>query len=398
MLTSLRYRDFRLVWIGSATEHFTENMETITILWLVNEMTHSPLMLTLVGACYAIPMLFFPILGGVAADRMNRRNLLTASLAMAALVSVSLAILVVTDIIAVWHLIVIPLLTGVATSFNHPARQTIVPNLVRKDHLLNAISLDTFSVFAVRVIAMPITGYLIVLLGIWPIFIFRAIGAVIPMLLLRFVKTPLNPPAVKEQRIMLNLRAGFHYLRSNTILLRMLALYIILGLVMGTVMNLLPAVTENILEAGAVMYGYLQGALGLGALVCLIILAMLTYYKGKLKLLLGAGIILGMGLLGFSGSRWVFLSLPLLVIIGGMSISFMAIITALVQQYVSDEMRGRVMSWREIASGLSPVGMITFGAIAEHAGLPFSFALQGGICLLMSFLLVLLLPKLRSLE
>ncbi len=398
MLTSLRYPDFRLVWIGSVTEHFGEFMQFMAILWLVNEMTHSPLMLTIVGSSQGIAMLVFPILAGVVADRVNRRNLLMAALAAAALLSIILALLVATDSVAVWHLIVIAFLGGVAQSFNHPARQTIVPNLIRKEHLLNAISLDTFSVQGMRIVSMPLAGYLIVSLGLWPIFIIRAVGAVIPIFLLCFIKTPLKPPPLKEQAIRQNLAEGFRYLRSNTIVLGLLLLYTVPMLTARTVGNFLPVVAEDILNVGAAGYGYLQGASGLGALLCLTVLAMLTYYRGKLKLLLGASIILGIVLLGFSASQWFFLSLALLVVIGGMGTTFTAITTTLVQGFIPNEMRGRIMSWREIAMGLSPIGAITLGAIAQNTGVPFSLALLGGTTLLVSFLLVVLLPKFRSIE
>ncbi len=399
MLISLRYPDFRLFWAGSATEHFGEFMQMMTILWLVNEMTHSPFLLTLVGASRGLPMLFFPILGGVVADRVNRRNLLMAALATAALLSIILVLLVATDSVAIWHLIVISVLGGVANSFNHPARATIVPNLVRKEHLLNAISLDTFSVMAMRVVSMPLAGLLIKSLGVLPIFIIRAVGVVIPVFLLRFVRTPLKPPATpKEQTIILNLTAGFRYLRSNTIVLYLLLLYVLPMLAQSTVGNLLPVVADNILNVGAVGYGYLRGASGLGAALTLIVLAMLTYYKNKHKLLPGAGIILGMVLLGFSASRWLFLSLSLLVVIGGMNAVFSATIITLVQGFIPDEMRGRIMSWRDIAMGLGPVSAIVFGFIAENTGVPFSLGLLGGMTLLVSFLLVVFLPKFRSLE
>ncbi|MFC2071718.1 MFS transporter [Chloroflexota bacterium] len=398
ILTSLQYPDFRLVWISSVTEHFGEMMQLVTVLWLVNEMTHSPLMITLVGSSQGVAMIFFPILGGVVADRVNRRNLLIAALAAAALLSISLALLVVTDSLAIWHLIVIAVLGGVATSFNHPARQTIVPNLVRKEHLLNAISLDTFSVMAMRIVAMPLAGYLVVSLGLWPIFIIRAVGAIISILLLRFVKTPLTPPTIREQTIRQNLAAGFHYLRSNMIVLVMLLLYALPMLTSSTVVNFLPVVATDILNLSAIGYGYLLGASGLGSLLSLIALAMLTYYKYKRKLLIGAGIISGMVLLGFSASQRFFLSLPLLVVIGGMNSAFAAIITALVQGFIPNEMRGRIMSWRDIAMGIGPFGAIGLGAIAEKRGVPFSLTLLGGMVLLISFLLVLFLPKLRSIE
>lgn len=400
MFTSLlRYPDYRLLWTSSVAEHLGEMMQLMTILWLVNEMTHSPLLLTVVGSARALPMIFFPILGGVVADRVNRRNLLMAALAASALLAMVLVLLVVTSTITIWHLIVISLLGGVANSFNHPARSTIVPNLVKKEHLLNAISLDTFSVQAVAVMALPLAGYLIVSLGLWPIFAMRAVGVVIAIFLVYFIKTPLKPTAIpKEQTIMVDLAAGFRYLRSNPIVLGLLLLFALPMIAMGTIGNLMPVIAENILNVGAVGYGYLRGAAGLGAMFSLIILAMLTYYKDKHKLLLGAGIISGIVLLGFSGSQWFFLSLILLVIIGAATTVFRTIITTLVQGFIPDGMRGRVMSWRDIAMGLGPVVTIGFGWIAQNAGVPFSLALLGGVTLLVSFLLLALVPKFKSLE
>ncbi len=399
MFSSLRYPDYFLLWTGSVAEHLGEMMQLMTILWMVNEMTHSPLLLTVVGSARAIPMIFFPILGGVVADRVNRRNLLIAALAASALFAMVLVVLVVIDVIAIWHLIVISLLGGVANSFNHPARSTIMPNLVKKEHLLNAISLDTFSVQAVAVMALPLTGYLIVSLGLWPIFVIRTVGVVIAIFLVYFIKSPLKPPAIsKEQTIMLDLAEGFRYLRGNPIVLGLLLLFTLPMIAMGTIGNLMPVIAENILNVGAIGYGYLRGATGLGAILSLIILAMLTYYKDKHKLLLGSGIISGIVLLGFSGSQWFFLSLPLLVIIGVMNTTFRTIITTLVQGFIPDGMRGRVMSWRDIAMGLGPVLTIGFGWVAQTTGVPFSLALLGGVTLVVSFLLLALVPKFKTLE
>jgi len=395
MLTSLHYRNFRLVWLGSLTEHFGEFMEIAAILWLVNEMTHSPLMLTIVGSCRFISMIPFAIVGGVVADRVNRRSLLIAALLGSSLLSVCLAMLAVTGVIAIWHLIVISLLGGVAMSFNHPARQAIVPNVVKREHLLNAISLDTLSVQAARMVGMLIAGYLIAIVGAWPIFIIRALGCLVAILWLSFARVPPTPPTTRELAPWHNLAEGFHYLRGNTIILALIVLYLIPWLTMNTYTNFLPVFANDILRVGAVGYGYLQAAPGLGAIASLIGLTLLTYYKRKFMLLAGFGIILGIGILGFSASPWFILSLLLLVVIGGTQNAFVAVNTTLIQDIVPDKMRGRIISWREVAFGLGPTGSILFGAIARYTGVPFSLGLLGGICLIISLLLILLLSVRR---
>ena len=401
IFASLGYRDFRLVWLGSVTEHIGQFMQVAAILWLVNKMTHSALMLTIVGSSRFVPLIFLPLVSGVVADRVNRRSLLIASLLGASLLSIILTLLVMTDAITLWHLIVINILGGVLTSFNHPARSAIVPNLVKKEHLLNAISLDSISVQGSRMVGMLIVGYLIVTSmatfgNVGPIFALRALGALLAIFWLVQARIPPTPPIARTQTPWHNLTEGFRYLRSNTVILVLLTLFLIPMLTQRVYTDFMPIFAEDILHVGAVGYGYLQAAPGLGALIALVVLTVLTYYRGKVKLLLGASAFLGISLISFSASRLVFLSLPLLVAVGGMATFFTITNTTLVQSSIPDEMRGRVMSWREVARGIGPTGGILFGAIAQYIGVPFSLGLQGGICLIASLLILYLMPKLKS--
>jgi len=394
----LRYRDFRLVWLGSIAEHTGEFMEIAAILWLVNELTHSPLWLTIVGSCRFISMIFFPIVGGVLADRVDRRKLLIVALSGSALLSFCLAALAVTGVINLTHLIVISLLGGVVMSFNHPARQTIVPNLVKREHLLNAVSLDTLSVHMSRATGTFIVGYLIVLLGTWPIFLIRAAGCLIAITLLLQAKVPATPPATRSAAPWHNLAQGFRYLRGNTLLLILVLLYTLPYMAQNTYINFLPVLANDILKVGAVGYGYLQGAPGIGAIIFMIVLGLMTYYKSKFRLVIASGLIMAAGLLALAISPWFALSLPLLVIIGGMVTIFVAVETTLIQNTVSDEVRGRILSWREILFGLGPTGSILFGIIAQYTGVPASLGILGAICLITSLLLILLYPRFKDME
>ncbi len=392
---SLGYRDYRFVWLGSVIEHLGEWMELAALLWLVNELTHSPLMLTIVGSCRFIPMIIFPVFGGIAVDTMDRRRMLIFALLGAASVSIILAILVQTKTIAIWHIIILSLMGGVATSLNHPARQAIVPNLIKKEHLLNAISLDSVSVQASRFLATPIAGYLIYSFGVVPVFGARAAGALIAICWLLLVKVKLQPPAVTTKAPWRNVIDGLNYVRGSVLLLSLIPLYLIPMLIQNTSSNFLPIFAHDILKIGVKGYGFLQAAPGLGALASLVALAALPSYRVKGSLLFISSGILGIALVLFSVSIWTFLSLFLLVIIGGMITSFMTINTTLIQSHVSDVMRGRVMSLREIAYGIGPTGSLIFGAIAERTSTPFALELLGIICIVVSLSLPFLLSKVR---
>ena len=398
MFASVRYKNYRLLWMGSCTEHIGEFMELAALLWLTNEISGSPFILTLVGASRFMPLVIFSAVGGVVSDRMNRKTLLAISLLAGAVLSLILGILVVTGLIVIQHIILIALLFGVTTSFNHPARAAIVPNLVEKKHLLNAVSLDTASVMAARVLAMPIAGIVIAVAGVVPIFFLRAIGALIAILWLSRVNVPPTPPEAITLNPWKNLIEGLRYVAGYGVVLTLVLLYLLPQFANQTYTNLLPIFAVDIFKVGASGYGYLQAAPGLGSVASLIFLASLGTGKHKGRLLFAAGMFLGMALIAFGMTSWYFFSLCLLIIIGGMATAFMALSTTLIQGVIPDRMRGRVMSLREISFGLGPAFSLIFGMIAEHTGAPLAIVYLGLVCFSVSLVLMLAISSVRRLE
>jgi MFS family permease len=356
-------------------------MELAALLWLVNEMTHSPLMLTIVGTCRYLPLVFFPILGGVVADRMDRRSLLLCALLTASMLSIILAVLVKTGLVRVWHILILCLMQGLCTSFNHPARQSIIPNLVKKEHLLNAVSLDSASVQASRFIATPITGLLIAAFGVVPVFGVRAVGCLSAMLWLRGVKINLRPPQGARGAGFRNVLDGLKYVRQSTFLLTLVPLYLIPWITQNSSNDFLPIFARDILKIGPKGYGLLQAAPGLGALLSLFTLAAVPRRRVNAHLLFMTSGVLSLFLFLFAVSVWPVFSLLFLLIVGAMTTAFMTINTALIQDYVSDVMRGRVMSLREVANGAGPAASLIFGYIAQKSSVPLSLALLAGCCL-----------------
>lgn len=398
LFTSLHYRDYRLIWLGSCTEHIGEFMEVGALLWLVNELTGSPFMLTVVGSCRFVPMIFFSFIGGVVSDRVNRKNLLLITLLAQAFVSAALGILVWTGLVTITHLIVVSLLSAVLTSFNHPARASIVPNLVKREQLLNAISLDTASVMAARFVGMPIAGILISVAGVTPVFFLRVAGALIAMFWLSWVHVPPTPPEARKRNPWKNLVEGLRYVCGYGIVLTLVILYIIPQFAGQTSTNFLPIFAQKVYMVGAAGYGYLQAVPGLGSVLALIVLASLGSPRHKGLLMFTSGIILGLALMAFGVMPWFIPSLLILIVVGGMTTAFMALGTTIIQTIIPDEVRGRVMSLREIFFGLGPAFSLIFGLMAEGTGVQLATVALGMVCFLIPIALMLALPTVRRLD
>lgn len=397
-LASLRYRDFRLLWLGSFSEHLGEFMEIAATLWLTDELTHSPLMLTVVGSSRYFAMVFMPMVGGVVADRMNRRTLLMLTLVALAVLSATLAALTITGAIQVWHMIAIGVFIGAVMSFNHPARQSIVPNLVKREYLLNAVSMDFMSIYVAILVSMLIVGYLLDILGPGPIFIIRVAGCLLAICWLLMARIPPTPKASVKRAPWQNLSESFSFLKASPIIIGLIVIFLLPRVVGGTYQNLAPIFANDILSVGAVGYGYLQAAPGLGAIICVLCLGALTYYGARVKVLAFAGMVMGVGLIAFSQSTWFYPSLLLVVVVGAAEAAFTTLNSAIIQGSVPDNMRGRIMSWREIAFGLGPVGSILFGAIAQSTGVPLSMVVLGIISIAVSLVIVIALPKFKKIE
>jgi hypothetical protein len=213
-----------------------------------------------------------------------------------------------------------------------------------------------------------------------------------------FVKVRLQPPSLMKKAPWHNVIDGLKYVRGNVLLLSLVPLYLVPMLTQNTSNNFLPVIARDVLRVGASEYGLLQAAPGLGALASLIGLAALPFYHVRGALLFITGGILGIGLILFSVSTGLGLSLLLLVMIGGMITTFMTINTALIQSHVSDVMRGRVMSLREIAMGVGPAGSLVFGAIAEVSSVPFALEILGIVCMGLSISFLFLLSKVRTMN
>jgi MFS family permease len=263
---------------------------------------------------------------------------------------------------------------------------------------MNAISLDTFSVMGTRILGPLLAGYLISLWGVTPVFGTRALGAAAAIFWLSFMQTPATPLAARQQNPLYNLKEGFRFLNDNRLVLSLAALYLIPMFFGWSYQSLLPAFADEVLHAGAKGLGYLHAATGIGSMVSLLILAYLGNFKQQGRMLFVAGIFLGITITLFSGSHWFLISSVLLVITGSFNTTFYTVNNTLIQGLVPDELRGRVMSLREMAMGTgAPIGGLLIGFMANHTSVTLATAIFGLACTLVVFVLAQLLPEVRKL-
>ncbi len=392
----LLYRNFRLLWMGSWTEHMGEWLEMTALLWLMNELTHSPFMGTLMVTLRFLPMIVFAFIGGIVVDRFNRRTTLMLSLAFMALISIILAIVVHLGMVQPWHLLVYSVFDGIATSFNHPARSTIVPNLVKKEHLLNAITLDNASVMASRMIGAPLSGFIISIAGTTPVLGLRAAGALIAILWLSNVHVPPTPAEAKRTSPIRNFVEGMRYVGQNKPVLTQVLMYLLPFFVMNSYTGLLPYYADKYLHVGTDLYGILNAAPGLGSVLATFTLASFIGLRRKGFYLIVCGVAQGICLILLALSPFYILSVFVLILIGGANNAFMTLNNTLIQEMITDQIRGRVLSLREVTFGLGPAGSLISGALASMLTVAFAIGIAGVISLAALFSILLLVPQTRK--
>jgi MFS family permease len=371
-------------------------METTALLWLINQMTHSPFMGTLMVTLRFLPMVIFAFIGGIVVDRLNRRMVLIYALAASAVISLALALVVHLDLVQPSHILVYSVLTGVVSSFNHPARNTLVPNLVKREHYLNAITLDNASVTGSRIVGTPLAGLIITLAGTTPVLGLRAAGAVLAIFWLSWVRAPATPPEAREKTPFHNFAEGIRYVGEHKAVLSQVLLYLLPIFITNTYTGLLPYLATDYLHIGADLYGVLNAAPGAGALIATFTLASLVNFQRKGFFLLLGGIAQGVGLIFFAWSSVYLLSLLLLIVIGGANTTFMTLNNTIIQEMASDRMRGRVLSLREVSFGLGPAGSLISGAIAGSLGVPLALGTAGGAAILVLLAILVALPETRE--
>ena len=377
VFTALRYREYRLFWLGALFSNLGVWALGSGRLWLMHQLTGSPLMLGLLTISGTGPILLLSMWGGVLADRVNRLRLITFTRAMFSAQAILTGLLVAFDLIQPWHLIAISLVTGVLFSFDIPSRQAILPNLVSRDDLLNAIVLYSFIFGASAVVGPAYFAPLVNLLGIEGLFFFVGVSYIGTVAMLLMMKPMQRREAPSERKLWEDLLAGLSYIRGHRAVISLIGLGMVAGLFGMSFGTLLPVFADEILHGGVGSYSLLLMGGGIGGLVGTGFLALFGNLKNSAPLQLATGIGFGLGLAVFSRITWLPASVAALVFVAGCSSAFGTVNNTLLQSIVADEYRGRVMSIHQMGWGFSAAGGLILGALAQAAGAPFALTLSG---------------------
>lgn len=364
----MRHRNYRLFFGGQSISLIGTWITRIATSWLVYRLTGSELLLGVVGFCSQIPLLILAPFAGVLVDRWDRHRILVITQILSALQSAALAVLALLNIITVAEIIVLQLVQGVINSFDTPARQSFVVEMVEdRDDLPNAIALNSSMINASRIVGPSIGGILIATLGEGWCFGVDAISYIAVIISLLMMRLTTTRKANVDTHMIEELRTGWTYV-SRFPPVRALLLSVALAGMMGMpYMTLMPVIVAKVLHGGPHTLGILMTASGIGALAGTLYLASRHTVVGLGKVIVASSIGLSLGLIAFSFSHVLWLSMLILPIIGAGMMLQAAASNTILQTVVDENLRGRVMAFYSVAiMGMQPIGSLLAGIVAER--------------------------------
>lgn len=397
---ALRHRNYRLFFAGQGVSLIGTWIESVATGWLVYQLTGSELLLGVVSFCGQIATFLLAPFAGVIVDRRNKLRMLFVTQTLFMSESFILAALVLTHMIQVWHVIVLSVFLGLINSFDMPTRQAFVISMIEdRNDLSNAIALNSTMFNSARMVGPAVAGLLIAAVGTGWCFLINGVSfiAVLGALAAMSVQEQ-APNHAPGPNIFTELKEGFTYTFGFPPIRSIILLLGLVSLLSMPYAVLLPVFATKILHGGANTLGFLSSSAGVGALIGAVLLASRRTVLGLGRWIPLAAGILGAALIGLGLSHMMWLSMLMLVAVGFGMITQMACCNTILQTIVSDEMRGRVMSFYTAAFvGMSPFGSLLGGALASRIGAPHTVMIGGTIIIVGALLFAMHLPELRRL-
>ena len=377
MFSSLQVPDYRRLYFGNMAFQFNSWMQGLTFGWLMLIIGNSPFWLGLSGAMTGIAMTCMSPIGGAIADSWERRRSLMVTQTTAVVVNAGVALLYWLDVLSIWHLLTASLLMGMSYTFNMPARQSLMAEIVPRPLLQNATALHTASMNLARITGPGVAGFLLTIMGPLPVLMIGLVAncwTVSQILLIRYrPKRPPKPFTLKNIRI----ADGFHFVWRTRPLFDTMLVVSVSNMFGLSYVQLLPSLARDSLGLEAAGLGVLTSSMGGGALIGSLVMARMGDLPHKRLLVRAAAVAICLLLVGLGWSGTILVAAPILAVVGALSALLTALSIAAVQEYTPDDLSGRVFGVYMVCMGLTQLGSLPLGALAANIGTDYAIGVWG---------------------
>ncbi|HEY6292911.1 MAG TPA: MFS transporter [Terriglobia bacterium] len=396
MFRSLRCRDFALFWTGNFLSNIGTWMQNLALGWQILLITNSPFLLGLNGFLGMVPSLIFSLPGGAIADRLSRRKLMLGTQSSMATLALVLAILTSFHVVKINEILLISFLTGLAGALNSPAYQALVPDLVPREDIVNAVGLNSAQFNMSRAIGPTLAGVTLGTVGVAGCYYLNSLSFFALIVALLILKLPPRQRADASGGVLGAVVDGLRFIHQHRLLIILLSVPSFLSLFGLPYMVLMPVFARDLLHVGASGLGYLMAGAGIGAVVAALTLAAQRTAAGRGGLILTSAVIFSLALILLAHARSFWWSFFLLVLLGATMVGALALTNTTLQMVSPPELRGRIMSFYVFTlMGFAPLGSLWVGHVAEYLGTRFALTLGGGVCFLFFSIVLACLPRLR---
>jgi predicted MFS family arabinose efflux permease len=394
---AFQYRDFRLMWFGACASSIGTWMQIVAQGWLIYRLSHSAFLLALDQFLGGIPIFLFSLIGGVVADRVERRKILLGSQYVQMSTAAILTVLVAMGRVHVWHILCLSFVSGFAQAFGGPAYQALIPTLVEKEDMPNAIALNSIQFNVAVMIGPALAGQALAKLGEKWCFGLNALSFLAPILSLSIITARFLPVKTTES-MFTSLKEGLKFTRKQASMEALIVLAFCMTALGMPMRTYIPVFVKDIFQRGPETYGNLLSLMGLGSIIGSLGIASAGNMKKKGLVALAALMCLGGGISAFALSKSLPFSGTMLVLVGASMMAVFATVSSLVQLITTNEMRGRVMSVYNFAfRGGMPMGNLLSGWLVPIFTAPVVLGVNGFLLILVALYFLLVQRRLAAL-
>ncbi len=397
-LSALRHRNYRLYWFGQLASVMAQNMEYVAQSWLVLELTNSPLLLGLTGLSQALPTITLTLVGGVVADRADRRRIMIAAQSAVALLYGLLAMLVALKSVALWQVMAIAFCSGAVRAFDRPSRMALLPHMVPKEDIPNAVAIGGTIWQLCKLTGPAFAGVLIHFAGVAVTYSCCFAASLSAVVLWIFIRLEHHHVSAVGSGLLQQMKDGLNFIRTHELYYTFIGLTFFNSVFGMSYVTLMPVFARDILQVGSRGFGLLQSAGGAGALAGTLLAALLSHSGRQVFQTSVGATLFGIFLILFAVSPDYALSAALVFALGLTSQFYMTNVNQTLQLHLPEQLRGRVMGISGLAWELTPIGGTIAGTVAEFAGAPIAVIVGGVLVSGTALRIVLSKQKMQRLE